>query len=312
MNFEIGADGVPIAKNELVRALDGMGELELKILILLLANSKEGSVDTDMCKDEIISDAGISETDFISAIAYLRGAKLIKQKRGSAKKEKHLIEDKLPGYKEEELSDKIESTDGLRAVIDECQQIIGKIFSPADTSVIVGMSDRLGLSGEYITMLVAYSVGIGKKSLRYIEKSACSIYDEGVDTPEKLALYITKKESIHEARTQIIKMTGADGRALTSKESKLLDTWLDDYGYDVEVIKIAYEITVGRIKGPQYLPYMGAIIDAWYKKGFKSADDINAMNEAYKKSKNESLGNFDTDDFFNKAANKTKKSKMKG
>lgn len=318
MKLEIGKGEELLVKSALASALDGAGETETKVLLLLLSNTKNGIVDGDECRDEIISALSIAETDYVSAIAYWRGAKVLKV-HSAKKKEpnetegstKHLVEDKLPDYKEDEMADKIEKTDGLKSVIDECQQIIGKIFSPADTAVIVGMSDRLGLSGEYITMLAAYCVGIGKKSLRYLEKTACSIYDEGVDTTEKLASYITKKESIHEAKAQIQKMTGAADRALTTKEKKLLDLWLDDFGYDVSVVEIAYEMAVNRIKGPQYIPYMGAIIGTWHEKGLRNADEVRQMLEAYKKSQSESVGGFDTDDFFNKAANKTKKKIMK-
>jgi DnaD/phage-associated family protein len=315
MKFEISGKDAFLPQKEIYRAADGAGESELKVLLLLLSHAEDRVIDTDACRDKILEALEIDEAEFLSAIAYWRGAKVIKTKKEASKKKeenkKHLLEDKLPDYSEDEMAVKIESTKGLKRVIDECQQIIGKIFSPADVAVIVGMSDRLSLSGEFITMLTAYVSGTGKKSLRYLEKTACAIYDEGVDTPEKLAEYISKKESAHEMRTAVKKMIGAGDRELTAKEKDALDKWVYEYGYDIDVIRIAYEMTASRIKGPGYIPYMGAIIDSWYKKGLKSTDDINGMLEAYKNSKSESVGGFDTDDFFEKAVNKTKKNKMK-
>ncbi len=323
MKLEINKkDSFCLPQKELSRALDGADENDLKVLLLLCSITEDGSFDTDKLRSECASAAGISETDFDNSVAYWRGARVLKLKKNAKKndsqdgpdtvKKKTLLEEKLPSYTEYEMADKIDSTAGLKAVIDECQQIVGKIFSSADTSVIVGLSDRLGLSGEYIIMLVAYCMGIGKKSLRYIEKTACAIYDEGVDSPEKLAAYIEKKERVHEGVTQIKKMVGAKERELTVKEQKLVNTWLDEYALELDVIKIAYELAVSRVEGSgSYIPYMGGIIERWHQKGLHSAKDINEMHAAYKKSREESTSGFDANDFFDKAVNKTKNKKKK-
>ncbi|MBE6606486.1 MAG: hypothetical protein E7635_05575 [Ruminococcaceae bacterium] len=322
MKLEINKkDSFCLPKKELTRALEGADEADLKVLLVLCSRTQDGSFETQDIRSECASIAGVSESDFDNSIAYWRGARVLKLKKNTGKSEestagktnnKSLLEDKLPDYTEKEMSDKIEATKGLKKVIDECQQIVGKIFSSADVSVIVGLSDRLGLSGEYITMLAAYCMGIGKKSLRYIEKTACAIYDEGIDTPEKLADYIEKKESVHENLSKIKKMVGAKERELTTKEEKLINTWLDDYGLDLELIKLAYEISVSRVEsGGGYIPYMGGIIDNWHQKGLRDAKAIKEMHTAYKKSKEESTGGFDATDFFDKAVNRTKNKKKK-
>lgn len=317
-------DSLCLPQKELARALDGAGEDDLKVLLMLCSLTSDGTFDTDECKNAVIEAVGISGTEFESAVAYWRGARVLKLLKRSKKenfdtekikekveKKKTLLEENLPNYSEEEMASKIDAAKDLKTTIDECQQIIGKIFTPADTSVIVGMSDRLGLSGEYITMFVAYCVGTGKKTLRYIEKTACAVYDEGIDTVEKLAAYIKKKESLHEAVTVIRRMTGASERELTAKESKLISVWLDDYGYDIEVVRLAYEKSVGRVQNGQFLPYMGGIIDRWYKQGMKSAEEISEMLTAYEKSRNDAKGGFDTNEGFEKAVNKTFKNKNK-
>ncbi|MBQ4137460.1 MAG: DnaD domain protein, partial [Clostridia bacterium] len=222
MKLEINKkDQMFLPQKELSRALDGASEEDLKVLLMLCALTEDGSFDTDECKQAITDTVGVSETEYESALAYWRGARVLKAKKGqkakaqdNEKKEdtekarKSLLEDKLPDYTEEELAFKIEKTKNLKETIDECQQIFGKIFTPSDVSVIVGMADRLGFTGEYITMLAAYCSGIGKKSLRYVEKTAFSLFDEGIDSVETLSEYIKKKESMHEALPKIKKMVG--------------------------------------------------------------------------------------------------------
>ncbi len=323
MKLEINKkDSYALPKKELARVLDGASEEDLKVLLLLCAICEDGTVDTDAVKEDVSSLAGISETDFDLSVAFWRGAKVLKAKKNTKskeeqmatapgkKKEKTLTEDTLPDYTEEEIAGKIENTRGLKKAIDECQQIVGKIFSPADTRVIVGMSDRLSLSEGYIITLVAYCVGIGKKSLRYIEKTACALFDEGIDTEKKLEAYITKKEKSHEAITIIKSMLGISERELTAKEQKIVNKWIDEYCYDTDIIREAYELSVPRVENKNYIPYMGGIIDRWFDKGVRSIDEIKEMTDAYKKSREDSLGGFDTDDFFEKAVNRTK-SRMK-
>ncbi len=314
MKIEIvNKDGKLLPYKELIRSIDGASENDAKVLALLCCFANERVVDTDECRDMVKEILGLDNGEFESAVAFWRGAKVIKISKSTKKEEKTdskvitQLEDKLPDYTQSEMADKITQSPGLKEVIDECQQIIGKIFSPSDVSVIVGMADRLSLSGEFITMFVAYCAGMEKKSLRYVEKAVCTLYDEGIDTVDKLAAYIEKKEKNHEESVKIRRMMGCADRDLTTKESSLLKKWLEEYSYGLDVIKKAYEISADRgIKG-SYFPYMGAILDSWFNKGYKTEKDIDEMLNQYKKSREESIGGFDEDDFFAKAVEKTKR-----
>lgn len=309
----VNKDGKLLPYKEMLRSIDGASENDVKVLALLCSYTSDRVVDTDECKSEVSEALGLESGEFESAIAFWRGAKVIKICKGTKKEEKSdsksvtKLEDKLPDYTQSEMADKITQSPDLKGVIDECQQIIGKIFSPSDVSVIVGMADRLSLSGEFITMFVAYCAGMEKKSLRYVEKAVCALYDEGIDTVDKLAAYIEKKEKNHEESVKIRRMMGCADRDLTTKESGLLKKWLEEYSYGFDIIKKAYEISADRgIKG-SYFPYMGAILDSWYNKGYKTEKDIDEMLSQYKKSKENSIGGFDEDDFFAKAVEKTKR-----
>ncbi|MBQ7821285.1 MAG: DnaD domain protein [Clostridia bacterium] len=322
MKLEINKkDNFCLPQKELSRALDGASEDDLKVLLMLCALTDDGSFDTGECKSTVTEAVGIGETEFESAVAYWRGARVLKLKKAQKakkdeavteepkKKQKTLLDDKLPSYTEEEMASKIETAKDLKQTLDECQQIVGKIFTPADISVIVGLSDRLGFTGEFITMLVAYCTGTGKKTLRYVEKKAFALHDEGIDTVESLAEYIRKKESMHEALPRIKRMVGAGQRELSDKDSKLVETWLCEYGYSIDMIKIAYEKSIPRVTNGQFIPYMGAIIDRWYKQGIRTLEGLSEMLGAYETSRVQSKGGFDTDDAFNKSVRRTAKKK---
>ena len=85
-------------------------------------------------------------------------------------------------------------------------------------------------------------------------------------------------------------------RELTTKEKKFITTWVGEFGYGIDVIKKAYEMTVDAIHEPSPA-YANAIIERWHKEGLA---DLAAI-EAAQSDKLPSEGSFDTDDFFEAA-----------
>ena len=75
------------------------------------------------------------------------------------------------------------------------------------------------------------------------------------------------------------------------------------------MIKIAYEKSIPRVTNGQFIPYMGAIIDRWYKQGIRTLEGLSEMLGAYETSRVQSKGGFDTDDAFNKSVRRTAKKK---
>lgn len=228
-----------------------------------------------------------------------------------------LMPSTLPTYSETQCADIIANSPDLPDVVDMCQQITGRIFTPADVSVIVTLYDYLGLGGDYIATLIAYLKQNGKKSLRYIERTALSLFDEGVDTLDALNAYIKHKEDSVENLSKIRRLIGAGSRELTSREKKAFACWLDEWHFEFDVINRAYEITVDKINEPS-VAYMNRVLENWYKSGLTTLEAVEASLEAYKKSKAEAAQNsslvngtesgFKTDEFFEAALRRSFKS----
>ena len=153
-----------------------------------------------------------------------------------------------------------------------------------DVSVIVTLYDYLGLGGDYIATLIAYLKQNGKKSLRYIERTALSLFDEGVDTLDALNAYIKHKEDSAENFSKIRRLIGASSRELTSREKKAFACWLDEWGFEFDVINRAYEITVDKINEPS-VAYMNRVLENWHNSGLNTLEAVEVSLEAYKKSR---------------------------
>lgn len=211
--------------------------------------------------------------------------------------------DTLPVYTATELADLIEKRQGMRELIDEAQQILGKMFNPSEVNILVGMVDYLAMDEDCILLLLAHCKNIGKNNLRSIEKYAYSLVDAGITESSALEERIRKLETLHTFEGEVRTLFGMKSRALTAKEKKMLEAWCD-YGYGIDIVRRAYDITIGATNTPSPA-YANAILARWNSEGLRTAQEIDARLEeeaAEKGNADTSLGNsFDTDDFFEAA-----------
>lgn len=218
--------------------------------------------------------------------------------------------DELPVYTSAELAELMETRATLRTLINEAQQILGKMFNPSDLNILIGMFDYLGISEEGILMILAHCKRIGKVNLRAIEKYAYSLVDRDIIDPTALEEEFRTVEALRSFEGEVRSMFGMKSRALTAKESKMLRAWVS-YGYDVDIVRRAYEMTVNATNEPS-VAYTNAIIERWHSEGLNTAEAIDASlreqqdkkdgKSTVKKNWTPTLGNsFDTDDFFQAA-----------
>ena len=212
--------------------------------------------------------------------------------------------DELPNYTSTELAELMEKRASVRALVDEGQQVFGKMFNPSEVNVLVGMLDYLGMDEESILLLLAYCKRIGKTNLRAVEKYAYGLADRGITDAEGMEEEIRRAEAMHEFEGQVRAMFGMQKRALTSRESKMLSAWMS-FGYGADVVRMAYEMTVNATNEPS-VAYANAILERWNAEGLKTTEQIEqalAEEKAKKEGKRtQELGNsFDTDDLFEAA-----------
>lgn len=213
--------------------------------------------------------------------------------------------DEIPNYSSRELADMLERKQSLRALVDESQKILGKIFNTYEVNILLGMVDYLQLGEDYILLLLAHCKRIEKTSLRMIERYAISLSDRGVRTAGDLEARIQQIEQAHTLEGQVRAMFGIGNRSLITKEKNAIAAW-SDYGYGEDVVRRAYEITVAKTKEAK-IDYANAILERWHAEGLLTAEAIDRKIAEEKVAREgagdaATLGNsFDTDDFFEAA-----------
>ena len=208
----------------------------------------------------------------------------------------------------------------LLPLLDACQQQMGRHFNPSEMAVIVGLSEQLGLDDAYILTLVNHCVRTGKKTLRYLEKMAIGLYDDGIDTAEALDAHLKRQERASTAEGKLRRLFGIGDRSLSHRERDCFTRWVADYGFDMEVIGLAYDITVDT-KQKALVSYADTILKRWYEAGCRDLPSVEALLERERlamanprpaarprtaagaggKAAAPLGGSFDTDDFFNRA-----------
>ncbi len=222
--------------------------------------------------------------------------------------------DELPNYTYAELTELLEKRASVRALVDEAQQILGKMFNPSELNILVGMLDYLELPEESVLLLLAHCRNIDKKSMRAIEKYAYRLVDKGLTDPQTLEAEFRTVEAMRTFEGQVRKLFDMKAREMSQKESDFLRNWVT-YGYGMDIVRHAYDLTVNAT-GNASLAYTNSILERYHSEGLLTLADIERA-EAEKAAQPKkgrkkdaksglpapgTLGNsFDTDDFFEAA-----------
>ncbi len=221
--------------------------------------------------------------------------------------------DELPHYTTEQLVHLLETQQETAAWLNECQRIFGKIFKTVEVNSILGFVDYLGLEWEYVVSLLAYYVDLQErrqmpKSIRGVEKMAFDFYDKGIVTITLLEEEIKREHMFADAEGKLRSLFGMGERSLTPKEKKCFSTWLYEFGFGLDIIRLAYDVTVDT-KGSPNINYMNSVLANWNRDGLRTPEAVRAADDAHKAAKSPvgavkkqtaeiHTGSFDTDDFF--------------
>ncbi len=290
------------------------GLSELRVLMLICQNPALAAGYPEGI-EEMARMAGCATGAFREAVSFWKGTGILDTDAETSapvrtvKADRALIRDTVPEYSGEELAALVEKGDGsIRSLIDECQEILGKMFNRTEVEKLVALSDYLRLEKEYILLLAHHCVRQNKKSVAYIVRTAYALFNDGIDDYPKLEAYIKYKEKYLSVIGRLRRLFGIGERELTKKESGFIKQWIEDFNLPLEVIQIAYQITVDTIKELSF-DYMGKILQSWYEQGALTPEAVNQLLQERKAKKEaekaeasgDDFSSFRTDEFFEAA-----------
>lgn len=276
---------------------DATGD-QLKVLLYLIRNEDKQIDEETICEDTGVCSAGIED-----AVEHWIKCGVI-QKRGAS------LSFAAPSYDSGRLPKYTGATIALRAKSDKkwerlknaAEQILGKLLNENDINTLFSIYDYLGLPDTVIGVLLEYCVSNGTTGMKYIEKTAASWADEQIYTLNAATRKVEALNKAKQLETKIASALGIGQRNFTTKEKNFIDKWTNTFGYGINEITYAYEQSADNT-GKLSFPYMNKVLESAYKKGLKTAEEM--QNEPKptpkandKKLKNNSQISIDENDLF--------------
>ena len=285
MAIKTPAENLIILPRDVLSHVKNASAEELKTLIYFFSEPESSVADA-------ARELGLTVAQVESAVAFWRGAAVFAESDGKKKK---VASDTTVyrNYDSETLSNALISQADF-AMLNEfvCERLAKSVLTKNDLSSLFYLYDYARIPAPVICGIVEDCCANGKSNMQYIFKTALSLYEQGIDTYEKLESYLTRKAEFNSNVGRLRKLCGMGERALTSKEKKMLDQWFGEWAFKFDVIELAYEKTVDAT-GKVSISYMNTILRRWYDSGFATVEDINTGDSSRKAGTDSSLGGSD-------------------
>lgn len=152
-------------------------------------------------------------------------------------------------------------------------------LSSTDTNMVLYWLDELHFSTDLVEYLVEYCITKGHSSLRYMNKVALGWADAGIKTVDQAKDDAAAHSQIYYS---VMKALGITGRNLVDSEVSLINKWVGEYGFDIELVKAACSKTISAIQKPSF-EYTDSILANWRKKDVHTSKDVEVLDANFAK-----------------------------
>ena len=152
-------------------------------------------------------------------------------------------------------------------------------LSSTDTNMVLYWLDELHFSTDLVEYLVEYCITKGHSSLRYMNKVALGWVDAGIKTVDQAKDDAAAHSQIYYS---VMKALGITGRNLVDSEVSLINKWVGEYGFDIELVKAACSKTISAIQKPSF-EYTDSILANWKKKDVHTLKDVEVLDANFAK-----------------------------
>ena len=152
-------------------------------------------------------------------------------------------------------------------------------LSSTDTNMVLYWLDELHFSTDLVEYLVEYCITKGHSSLRYMNKVALGWAGAGIKTVDQAKDDAAAHSQIYYT---VMKALGITGRNLVDSEVSLINKWVGEYGFDIELVKAACSKTISPIQKPSF-EYTDSILANWRKKDVHTLKDVEVLDANFAK-----------------------------
>lgn len=166
----------------------------------------------------------------------------------------------------------------VKQMFETVEQMIGRPLSPTEMDTYLGWVDEFGFSLEIITMLISYCVSKKKTSMRYMEKVALAWHDANLKNALDVESYLKAESKKWIIYKKILHTLGLNSDDVMDAHKSMMDRWMDDLGFDLDVILKACNECTLKINEPSF-PYINQILINWHNEGIRTIADFDKVKK---------------------------------
>ena len=163
-------------------------------------------------------------------------------------------------------------------LLQESQVKFGRLLKDNESRVLLWLYEDEGMDVSLILMLLEYAINEKKCTLGFIQRTATEWLNNNVATITDAEKYITEQYKKKTAWKIVEAAFGIEDRIPSTKELENSDKWINKWGYDRAILRLAYEQCVDT-KSKFSMPYVAKILENWYTGGVKTVADAKAKTE---------------------------------
>lgn len=201
---------------------------------------------------------------------------------------------RTPQFSPVEIADTVKNDEKIKYIFSRCESLFGRPLKHTEQNALITIIEHIGLPAEVALMLVDYCYSIDKCSPAYLRNVAMDWVENGVTDFAAAEQYISVLQSKNTAESTIKSVFGLN-RALSQKEKEFAALWINEWGFNSEIITIAYDINVNS-KGKCSFPYISKILENWHDKGLMTKEQVLSERQSRQNTPKPSNSSLDIDE----------------
>lgn len=253
-------------------------DTELRLILFLLRHQNKS-----FTKEDIIKALHAEELRIDTAFEYWLNAGIL-CKTGS----KYLLERpkisalEVMKYTPSQIAQRIDNDPAIKFLSQQAQAELAKPLTEADASLLISIVDWYGIHPDAAALMIHYCAESGASSMAKIQKTAAQWAEKGICTYEAATEFLEQQQKRSAALNKVSALLGFTHRKLTDAEEKAFLTWREEYLFDSDIIKLAYDKTVNST-GKYSLAYMNKILTSWHDKNLTTLSEIENADRSTEK-----------------------------
>lgn len=218
----------------------------------------------------------MSESDVCDALKFWAEAELLNfdgESEAAAPEPKKTVRAAALKPTREEVARRGLENREIAYLLQQAEQKFGRALRQNEQSTLVWLHDDEGMAVSVLLMLIEFAISDGKANIGFIEKTAVSWLDSGVETLSDAESKINEIYRNRSSWAAVCRAFGLERRLPGKKEQEFAERWINEVKMSDEMLREAYSRCVDNT-GKYSLPYINKILEKWHKEGVTEPSQI--------------------------------------